>query len=246
TLSFSQTRTVSGTVSDSSGNPLPSVTVAVKGKQIATTTARDGTFSLGNITSTDVLVFSYVGHTPVERRVGSGSAIFVSFTAAGADLGEVIVIGYGSARKTDLTGSVASISSKDFQKGQMSTPEQLIAGKLPGVSIISNSGQPGSGSTIRIRGGSSLRASNDPLIVIDGVPLETGAISGAGDPLSFINPNDIETFTVLKDASAAAIYGTRAANGVLIITTRKGAGGKLNLNFSTIASVQILQKRWMF
>jgi len=152
-------------------------------------------------------------------------------------LNEVVVVGYGTTRKKDLTGSVATVSAKDFQKGNITTPEQMISGKVPGVSITSNGGQPGSGSTIRIRGGSSLNASNDPLIVIDGVPLDQSGINGASNPLSFINPNDIETFTVLKDASAAAIYGTRAANGVIIITTKKGKSGALKFNFNTVTSI---------
>ena len=156
----------------------------------------------------------------------------------------MVVVGYGTQRRRDVTGSIASVSSKDFVKGPITTPEQLIAGKVAGVQINSNSGQPGSGSRIRIRGGTSLNASNEPLIVIDGVPISpvrnldgTPSIAGASDPLSMINPNDIENFTVLKDASAAAIYGNRAANGVILITTKKGTGGKLRVNFSSLNSV---------
>ena len=240
---FGQARTVSGKVTDGTGSPLAGVTVAVKGKQIAATTATDGSFSLANVVTGDVLVFSSVGFNSIEQKVGSGSSLSITLSTAAANLNEVVVIGYGSTRKKDLTGSVSTVSAKDFQKGQISTPEQMIAGKLPGVSVISNGGQPGSGSTIRIRGGSSIRASNDPLIVIDGVPLAAGGISGAGNPLSFINPNDIESFTVLKDASAAAIYGTRAANGVILITTKKGAGGKLRMNFSTSISASSITKK---
>ncbi|MBU1820397.1 MAG: SusC/RagA family TonB-linked outer membrane protein, partial [Bacteroidetes bacterium] len=146
----------------------------------------------------------------------------------------VVVIGYGSQRKKDLTGSISSISSADFVKGQITSPEQLVAGKLAGVQITSNGGAPGSGSTIRIRGGSSLNANNDPLIVLDGVPLDNSGISGASNPLSMINPNDIETFTVLKDASATAIYGSRASNGVILITTKKGSStNKMQVNFNS-------------
>lgn len=149
---------------------------------------------------------------------------------------EVVLIGYGKQKKEDLTGSIASISSKDFNGGSTSA-DQLIQGKAPGVTITGNGGNPGSGSTIRIRGGASLNASNDPLIVIDGIPMDFGGVSGASNALALINPNDIESFDILKDASAAAIYGNRASNGVILITTKKGSAGKLKINFSTTASV---------
>ncbi len=149
---------------------------------------------------------------------------------------EVVLIGYGQRKKSDLTGSIVSVSEKDFNGGATS-PEQLIQGKAPGVAITGNSGAPGAGSTIRIRGGASLNANSSPLIVIDGVPQDFNGVSGASDPLSLINPNDIETFDILKDASAAAIYGNRASNGVILITTKKGRGGALRINFSTMASV---------
>lgn len=240
---IAQVRTVTGKVTDGTGAPLAGVTVAVKGKQLATATANDGSFSLDNVITGDIFTFSSVGFNSLEQTVGSGSTLSVTLTTAATNLNEVVVVGYGTSRKRDLTGSVATVSSKDFQKGNFATPEQLIAGKLAGVSVISNGGQPGSGSTIRIRGGSSIRASNDPLIVIDGVPLANEGIAGAGNPLSFINPNDIESFTVLKDASAAAIYGTRAANGVILITTRKGSGGKMKINFSTAVSASTITKK---
>ncbi|SFH89202.1 SusC/RagA family TonB-linked outer membrane protein [Halpernia frigidisoli] len=149
---------------------------------------------------------------------------------------EVVLIGYGKQKKSDVTGSITSITSKDFNGGATS-PAQLIQGKTPGVQITTNSGAPGAGSSIRIRGGSSLNGSNSPLIVIDGVPQDFSGISGAADPLSLINPNDIASFDILKDASATAIYGNRASNGVILITTKKGTSGKLKVNFSTLASV---------
>jgi iron complex outermembrane receptor protein len=153
-------------------------------------------------------------------------------------LNEVVVIGYGTARRSDLTGSVSTVRAKDFNKGMVSSPEQLINGKVSGVQIMSNSGSATGGSTIRIRGGASLNASNDPLIVLDGVPLEEGGISGnSGNFLSMINPNDIESMTVLKDASSTAIYGSRASNGVIIITTKKGAAGKLKISFNSTNSM---------
>ncbi len=240
---FAQTRTIIGKVTDASGSPIAGVTVAVKGKQLAAITTKEGEFRLSNINSGDVLLFSSEGFNSFEQIVGAAQNITVTLTTSISNLNEVVVVGYGTSRKRDLTGAVATVSSKDFQKGQISTPEQMIAGKLPGVSIISNGGQPGSGSTIRIRGGSSIRASNDPLIVIDGIPLAAGGISGAGSPLSFLNSNDIESFTVLKDASAAAIYGTRAANGVILITTKKGTGGKMRVNFSTSLSASTITKK---
>ena len=153
-----------------------------------------------------------------------------------AEIEQVVLIGYGKQKKEDLTGSIASITSKDFNPGSTSA-DQLIIGKAPGVTVTGNGGNPGSGATIRIRGGASLTASNDPLIVIDGIPMDFGGISGASNALALINPNDIESFDVLKDASAAAIYGNRASNGVILITTKKGSSGKLRVNFSTSGSV---------
>ncbi|WP_326982988.1 SusC/RagA family TonB-linked outer membrane protein [Chryseobacterium sp. MYb264] len=150
---------------------------------------------------------------------------------------EVVLIGYGAKKKSDLTGSVTAISAKDFNEGSINSPEQLIQGKASGIQITNNGGAPGAGSTIRIRGGASLNASNDPLIVIDGVPVDAVGINGAANPLALINPNDIESFNILKDASATAIYGSRASNGVIIITTKKGTSGKLKLNYTTTTSV---------
>lgn len=150
---------------------------------------------------------------------------------------QVVLIGYGAKKKTDLTGSITAISAKDFNEGSVNSPEQLIQGKASGIQITTNSGAPGAGSTIRIRGGASLNASNDPLIVIDGVPLDNNGISGASNPLALINPNDIESFNILKDASATAIYGSRASNGVIIITTKRGKTGKLKATYTTTTSV---------
>lgn len=227
---------VSGKVTDvKDGTPVQGVTVAVKGTQSGTQTGVDGSFKL-TAPAGATLIFSSVGFT-TQEVVANTNLINIKFVSTGQQLNEVVVVGYGTARKKDLTGSVNVVTAKDFQKGNITTPEQMISGKVPGVSITSNGGQPGSGSTIRIRGGSSLNASNDPLIVIDGVPLDNAGINGASNPLSFINPNDVESFTVLKDASAAAIYGTRAANGVIIITTKKGKAGGLKFNFNTVTSI---------
>ncbi|MEP7143972.1 MAG: SusC/RagA family TonB-linked outer membrane protein [Ferruginibacter sp.] len=234
---------VKGKVTDSKdGSGLGSVSVSVKGTNIGTQTAPDGSFTVNAPANSTTLVFTAVGFVRQEAIIGQATAN-ISMQATTATLSDIVIIGYGTARKKDLTGSIATVTSKDFQKGNISTPEQMIAGKIAGVSIISNSGQPGVGSTIRIRGGSSLQASNDPLFVIDGVPLDNDAISGANNPLSFINTNDIESFTVLKDASAAAIYGTRAANGVIIITTKKGLRGKLKVNVSSVNSLSSVIKK---
>ena len=237
---YSQEKIITGKVTDSKdGSAMAGVTVTAKGNTTGTQTNSDGTYRLSVSPSTTILVFSFVGFTSQEVSIAGRSAINVELTLVSATLGEVVVTGYGTTRKKDLTGSVTQITAKDFQKGVMTTPEQLIAGKVAGVSIISNGGHPGGGSTIRIRGGSSLSASNDPLIVIDGVPLDNGGLVGGinNNPLSSINPNDIESFTILKDASAAAIYGTRASNGVIIIITKKGKSGALRVNFSSVNSV---------
>lgn len=246
---FAQNKTISGKVTESKdGTPLQGVSVIPVGSARGTTTNAKGEFQLSIPPGTKSLVFSSVGFTTREIPVDAGMS--VSLVSNNSSLNEIVVIGYGSVKKKDLTGSIATVTEKDFQTGNITTPEQLIAGKVAGVSIISNGGQPGAGSTIRIRGGSSLNASNDPLIVINGVPLDNdipagqkSAIAGAGSPLSFINPNDIESFTVLKDASAAAIYGTRASNGVLIITTKKGKTGPLKITLSTNNSLSQLTKK---
>ncbi len=239
---FAQERVVTGKVTDSKdGTPLANITVQVKGSKNATQTAADGTFKVKVSGDDATLIVTSIGYSKQEVSA-SGTPISVSLVQSNFTLNEIVVVGYGTVKKKDLTGAVTTVSAKDFQKGAISTPEQMISGKVAGVSIISNSGQPGAGSTIRIRGGASLRASNDPLIVIDGVPLDNDAIKGAGNPLSFINANDIESFTVLKDASAAAIYGTRAANGVIIITTKKGKSGALKVSFSSVNSLSSLKK----
>ena len=251
---FAQNRIVTGTVSEANGTTLPGVNVLLKGTTSGgapqgTQTDTNGKFTLGlpdnrnDGPATATLVFSFVGMVTQEVAVGTQSILNVVLVSDARALSEVIVIGYGSQRKKDLTGSIVSLSAKDFQPGNIVNPEQLVAGKLAGVSITPPSGQPGGGSTIRIRGGSSLNASNDPLVVIDGVPIDNNGITGAANPLSLINPQDIETFTVLKDASAAAIYGARAANGVILITTKKGTqGDRLHVNVSSLGSVSNIIK----
>jgi len=243
-LLYSQDRVITGKVTDPNGAGVSGVNVTPKGSKGGTQTGQDGTYRLSVNPSVTTLIFSSSGFLTQEVNVAGKTSGDVSLAINNTSLGEVVVIGYGTTRKKDLTGSVATVTSKDFQRGNITTPEQLIAGKMAGVSIISNGGQPGSGSTIRIRGGSSLPGggSNDPLIVIDGVPVENGGIAGGNNPLSFINPNDIESFTVLKDASAAAIYGTRASNGVVIITTKKGRAGAFKANFTSTNSMSSVRK----
>src|ERR1700760_1265294 len=218
-----QKRTIFGRVTDvKDGSPIQGVTVQPKGSLTGgVVTGSDGRWTLSVDAGVRTLIFSSVGYGIQERPVGAG-VMSVSLSASANNLNEIVVIGYGTAKKKDLTGAIATVSEKDFQKGSITTPEQLIAGKVPGASIISNGGQPGSGSTIRIRGGASLNASNDPLIVVDGVPMDNEIQLGQKSSLSLVNPNDIETFTILKDASATAIYGNRASNGVIIITTKNG------------------------
>ena len=239
-----QDRTVTGKVTDEkNGAPLVAASVAVKGTNKGTTTAADGTFSINVASNQTTLVVTLLNYATKEVQIAGKNNISVSLSQSTDQLSDVVVIGYGSVRKKDLTGSVSTVTSKDFNTGAITTPEQLIAGKVAGVSIISNNGAPGSGSTIRIRGGASLNASNDPLIVIDGMPIDGGGISGQANALALINPNDIESFSVLKDASAAAIYGARASNGVILITTKKGRKGAMKLDFTSQLSIGNVSKK---
>src|SRR5690349_2887753 len=205
--------TVTGTITDSATrNPLQSVSVLVKGTATGTQTGADGKFKIAVPAGATTLVVTSVGYGSKDVAIGSGD-MSISLSSSSSILTDVVVIGYGTARKKDLTGSIATVGQKDFQKGTITSPDQLIAGKVAGVQVISNSGAPGAGSTIRIRGGASLNATNDPLIVIDGVPLTGDALSGVANPLAMINPDDIESFSIAKDAASTAIYGSRASNG---------------------------------
>ncbi len=243
TIANAQDKTVTGKVADSKdGSGLPSATVQVKGTKIFAQTGADGIFKIKVPASATTLVISYSGFANKEIAIANGP-ITVMLEETNSKLNEVIVVAYGTRKKGDLTGAVTSVSSKDFQKGNIASPEQLLQGKVAGLQITSGGGSAGGGSRIRIRGGASLNASNDPLIVIDGVPVEGNGIAGSGNLLNTINPNDIESMSVLKDASATALYGSRASNGVLIITTKKGAKGKIKYNFNTQASVGIIGKK---
>lgn len=243
-FTYAQSGSISGRVTDDTGQPLPGATIVVSGTMKNTQTDGTGSYKLSGLAAGSItLEVHYIGYRTLQQPVtvtGGAQTLDLKMQTDQQGLNEVVVIGYGAARKSDVTGSITTISTKDFNKGTVTTPDQLIVGKVAGVVLTSNGGAPGAGSTIRIRGGASLNASNDPLIVVDGVPIDNNQIVGASNILSFINPNDIESFNILKDASATAIFGSRASNGVIIITTKKGiASKKLNVNFSTVNAVSV-------
>lgn len=249
--------TVSGKVTDENGEPLPGATVIEKGTSNGTITDVEGNFSL-NVSDDAILKVSFVGYVSIEYPVNGQSQVDISLVADVSALQEVVVIGYGSVKRADLTGAVSSIGPKDFNRGLAVAPEQLMQGKVAGVNIIQNSGQPGAATTVRIRGSSSVSAGNDPLYVIDGVPMQFGSaneyVNVAGEsatspfssegsnPLNTINPSDIESIEILKDASAAAIYGSRGANGVIIITTKGQASGEA-ITYNTYVGASYVPKQ---
>ncbi|MAH59260.1 MAG: SusC/RagA family TonB-linked outer membrane protein, partial [Flavobacteriaceae bacterium] len=244
-LSFAQSSNVSGTVSDADG-PLPGATVVVKGTNTGVTTDFDGNFSI-QAAGDDVLVVSYVGFESQEVGVSNQTSISVVLSSSN-ELDEVIITGYGSVTKRDATGAVDAVSAGDFDQVSADSPAQLLRGKVAGVQITSSTGEPGAGVAIRVRGNSSVRSGNEPLIVVDGVPLAGGnTSSGLGDeilgsgsaknPLNFLNQNDIESISVLKDASSTAIYGSRGANGVIVITTKRGTAVESAPNVTYSGSV---------
>ncbi|MGB6152314.1 MAG: SusC/RagA family TonB-linked outer membrane protein, partial [Pricia sp.] len=218
-FTFAQSITVSGIVTDDNSEPLPGVSIFIEGTNTGTSTDFDGNYLI-DANLGDTLIFSYIGFKTQEVTVSS-KTLNISLQEDLEKLDEVVVIGYGTTTIKDATGSVASVTAEDFNRGNIVTPENLISGRVAGVTI-NTGGEPGSGSTIRIRGGASLGASNDPLIVIDGLPIDNVTVGGSRSILSTINPSEIESFSVLKDASATAIYGSRASNGVIIITTKRG------------------------
>lgn len=243
---WAQVRTVTGTVSDGR-DPLIGVTVQVKGNaKVGTITDMDGKYSIEVTSPGTILVYSYIGYQTTEKMVGQNSRLDVVMKADDKSLDEVVVVGYGTMKKSDLTGSVSQLKAEDFKSGSNLSAQQLMQGAFAGVNIAQNSGKPGGSTTIRVRGGTSVNASNDPLYVIDGVPIDANAGSGqsnistynndffdqeSANPLSMLNPIDIESIDVLKDASATAIYGSRGANGVIMITTKKGKAGVQQLNY---------------
>ena len=232
---------VSGTVIDSQSlESLPGVNIIVKSSPtVGTTTNLDGEYSLRVPSEQDTLVASFIGYIKKEIPVNGRTQIDIQLVPDIQALEDVVVIGYGTSEKADNTGSVSKVSADDFKGGSNTSPQELIQGKIAGVNVTPSDGAPGSGATIRVRGGASLSASNDPLFVVDGLPLSTDGVSGTRNPLNAINPEDIQDITVLKDASATAIYGSRASGGVVIITTKKGERGqplKINYNFETSLS----------
>jgi iron complex outermembrane receptor protein len=244
-LAFSQTKTVTGTVTDDKGAPVQGASVIVSGSSSGTTTAADGTFKLSVSESASSLTISSVGFTTQTVDITGKTEVAVSLVSSNSSLNEVVVVGYGTVRKRDLTGSAVSVKAKDFNKGVVASPDQLLQNKVAGLEITANSGQPGAATTIKIRGNNSIRTNNNPLYVIDGVPLDgrtakpnlvfSGLDFGTtpeSNPLLYINPNDIAQIDVLKDASATAIYGSRGANGIIVITTKKGSSGPPKLEFN--------------
>jgi len=235
-------------ISGDDGGALPGVSILEKGTSNGTVTDVNGQFSV-NVSSNAMLVFSFVGYVTQEVSAAGRTQIDVELKGDVTNLSEIVVVGYGEQEKKDVTGVVSAVESKSFNQGAIVSPDQLITGKVAGVQITANSGEPGGQSTVRIRGGTSITAGNDPLYVIDGVPIDNsphnpGGLSNGRNPLNFINPNDIETFTVLKDASAAAIYGSRAANGVIIITTKKGKAGAARVTYDGYVSVANVTKKY--
>ncbi len=241
--SVAQEKVITGRVADSTGKGVSGVSVFVKGQPSKGTSTNDrGTYTLSVPSSATTLVFSSIGYSYQEMNISGKTSADITLQSTSGTLNEVVMVAYGARRRADLTGSVTAITEKDFQKGVISSSEQLLQGKVAGLQITPGGGSAGGGSRIRIRNGASLNASNDPLVVIDGVPIESNGIAGSASLLNTINPNDIESISVLKDASATALYGSRASNGVLIITTKKGARGKMKFNFNTQPSVSHVGK----
>jgi TonB-linked SusC/RagA family outer membrane protein len=243
---FTQNNVVTGKITDSTGKPLAGVSITISGTSKGTTTDANGVYHLSIAPGDRTLLVSAVGYASRRVPVGGAGVVILSATVSG--LNEVVVIGYGTMLKKDLTGSVASVNSKDFQHGAITSVDQLIAGKIAGVSVTSNGGQPGSSSTIRIRGLSSINGNNDPLYVLDGMPLPAGTnnqittTAGVSNPLDFLNPDDVANITVLKDAASAAIYGSRASAGVIMINTKRGASGSPVFNFNTSVTAGTIAK----
>lgn len=248
---YAQTGSVSGRVLDEQGTGIPGATVIVEGTSLGNSANVEGAYSIQNVPAgPHTVVISYVGYNttrvPVTVTAGQNTDIGSSALSENAtQLAEAVVIGYGTQRRQDVTGAVTTVDSRQFVQGQVTNPEQLIQGKVAGVSITTAGGAPGAASTVRIRGNSSLNANSDPLYVIDGVPVDKDGIAAASNPLTLINPNDIETFTVLKDASATAIYGNRAAGGVILITTKHGTvGEKLHVELNSQTSFSTVARRY--
>jgi len=242
-LSAQNTKSISGTITDETGEPVIGASISVKGTSIGTSTDVNGNFLL-TVEDNVVLTFQYLGYTTQEMPVAGKTIFNIVLKENTKLLSEVVVIGYGSVKKSDMTGSVVAIKAEEMNKGITTSPQDLLVGKVAGVSVINSGGQPGGGAAIRIRGGSSLSANNDPLIVIDGVIMGNSGVDGLSNPLSTVNPNDIESFSVLKDASSSAIYGSRASNGVIIITTKKGKSGKVKFSYNGKGTISTLKNKY--
>ncbi|MGB3801186.1 MAG: SusC/RagA family TonB-linked outer membrane protein, partial [Lewinella sp.] len=239
---FAQT-TVSGIITDQeTGEPLIGASILAVGTSTGTITDFDGAYTLEVPEEVTQLQFSYTGYPGTTEDINGRNEINLALTA-GELLDEVVVVGYGAVRKEDLTGAVSTIEAESFNRGAIVTPQSLISGKVAGVNISTNSGNPGEAPTVRIRGGTSINASNDPLYVVDGVPLAPEGVAGGRSPLNFLNPDDIASMNVLKDASAAAIYGSRGANGVIIITTKKGESGRPRISYRAEGTISELIDR---
>jgi len=254
-----QDRQVTGKVKDATGTGMPGVSIAVKGTQRGANTDVDGNYKIA-VPENATLVLSYVGYTTQEIAVGNRSVIDVTLAEDNKVLNEVVVVGYGVQQKRDITGSVSALKTSDFNPGVVPSADQLMQGRASGVQITQNNGSPGAKTSVRIRGGTSITAGNDPLYVIDGVPLDNSSTNppstnrGPGidagipanedsNPLNFLNPSDIASIDILKDASATAIYGARAANGVVLITTKRGTKGQGRVTYDAYYGVSNLRKR---
>lgn len=252
----SQQGQITGKVVDENKMPLIGVSIQVKGTTIGTATDADGNFTLNTSAAQPVLVFSYVGFEKKEVSVTSKKSLSVTLNSESKSINEVVVVGYGAVRKRDVTGAVSAVKEKDFNVGVIAAPTQMIQGRVAGVNVTSNGGEPGAGTTVRVRGSNSIRSGQDPLYVVDGVPLDItdsqpqgASVTGVGEsakknPLNFLNPDDIESIDVLKDASATAIYGSRGANGVIIVTTKKGKEGKGKVSYSGYYGVSYLPSKY--
>jgi len=234
---FAQDRRITGLVKDEANTGLPGVSVVLKGTTQGTTTDANGQYTIAVPGGSPTLVFSYVGYLPQEVNVGNQSSVNVSLATDNKNLNEVVVIGYGTARKSDLTGSVSSIKADVLQERPASSLNQGLAGRMAGVQVNNNSGRPGGRTTVRIRGFSSINSSNNPLYVVDGVILPQGNQNQFSNAIDYINPNDIVSVEVLKDASSTAIYGARGANGVILVTTKKGKAGEGQVSYNVDFSV---------
>ena len=238
-----QNRTITGTVSDDKGTPLAGATITIKNTNTSTTTDASGRFSCQIPANGRTIIVSYVGMQPREMNIGNSNALSISLQPGAANLTDVVVVGYGRARKVNLTTAQISVGAKEIEKTVNTTIEQAIQGRAAGVYITQNSGQPGGGISVAIRGISSINGNTEPLYVIDGVQLQGGGTTNSSNPLSGLNPADIEDIQILQGPSATAIYGSRATNGVLLITTKRGKSGEARMNYGVQYNIQTPPKR---